>query len=166
MAAIRGSNSSMERGILLVETDNITNQVWETFSYTFSVETQIQYLVFEADLSGSNDGFGNLIIDNILLNESDGIEPPESDDFKIPNVFTPNDDGINDFFVIQGLLPFSSLLIFDRTGKEVFRSEEYNNNWDGTDKDNNLLSEDTYWYILIMPGFNDKHKGFVYLKRE
>ncbi|MCB0819126.1 MAG: gliding motility-associated C-terminal domain-containing protein, partial [Bacteroidetes bacterium] len=39
----------------------------------------------------------------------------------VPNSFTPNGDGFNDFFVIQGLeaLPASKLLIFDRWGNEI-----------------------------------------------
>ncbi|MEN8203244.1 MAG: gliding motility-associated C-terminal domain-containing protein [Bacteroidota bacterium] len=85
-------------------------------------------------------------------------------DFKIPNVFTPNGDGINDRFEVTGLPPYSSLMVFDRSGKEIFKSETYQNEWDGTDLDGNPLPSDTYWYVLITPGLTDKHKGFVHLK--
>ena len=99
------------------------------------------------------------------LTISDSPEPP-SGAFKIPNVFTPNGDNFNDLFKITGLPPLSSLLVFDRSGLEVFRSEEYNNDWDGTDLQGNPLPEGTYWYVLITPGFSNKHKGNIYLKRE
>jgi len=99
----------------------------------------------------------------ILSFTDDSIPPGE---FKIPNVFTPNGDGINDYFEITGLPPYSSLMIFDRSGKEVFRSETYQNEWDGTDLDGNLLQSDNYWYVLLTPGLTSKHKGYVYLKRD
>jgi len=103
--------------------------------------------------------------ERFILYIEDEPEIP-SGDFKIPNVFTPNGDGINDLFEVRGLPPYSSLLVFDRTGKEVYSSEEYENNWDGTDVDGNPLVQDNYWYVLLTPGLSGKHKGFVYLKRD
>lgn len=91
-------------------------------------------------------------------------EPIVPGDFKIPNVFTPNGDGINDYFEIQGLPPYSALLIYDRRGKELFTMDNYDNSWDGSDVDGNLLPEDTYWYVLITPGLDGKQKGQVFLK--
>lgn len=105
-------------------------------------------------------------IDLFILTFADEPGTVIPQDFKIPNVFTPNKDGFNDYFEIPELPPFSSLQIFDRSGKQLFISEEYNNNWDGVDMANNELPEGTYWYILITPGFSGKYKGSVYLKRE
>jgi gliding motility-associated-like protein len=100
----------------------------------------------------------------ILYFEEEGGIP--SGEFKIPNVFTPNGDGINDRFEVSGLPPLSSLIVFDRSGKEVFRSEEYKNEWNGTDLYGTPLAQTTYWYVLITPGLSGKHKGSVYLKRD
>jgi len=86
-------------------------------------------------------------------------------DFNIPNAFSPNGDGINEVFRIQGLKAQSSLTIFNRFGKLIYQSENYNNDWNGTDSDGNILESDTYWYVLVMPGFPVAFKGFVYLKR-
>lgn len=99
-----------------------------------------------------------------ILSFTDDTSPPGV--FKIPNIFTPNGDGINDYFEITGLPPYSSLIIFDRSGKEVYRSETYKNDWDGRDPEGNQLSSGTYWYVLITPGLGGEHKGYVYIKRD
>ena len=83
----------------------------------------------------------------------------------IPNAFSPNGDGVNDAFVIQGLASLSQLLIFDRTGKKRYQSDNYLNDWDGKDSDGEAMQSDTYWYILVVPGFQNEFKGFVYLKK-
>jgi gliding motility-associated-like protein len=77
----------------------------------------------------------------------------------IPNVITPNGDGINDYFEIKGLVPGSTLKVYDNKGKVVYTSNNYQGNWNGGD-----LSEGTYYYILILPE-KDTYKGWVYLKR-
>ncbi|MFH0896048.1 MAG: gliding motility-associated C-terminal domain-containing protein [Bacteroidota bacterium] len=63
----------------------------------------------------------------------------------IPNVFTPNADGYNDFFVIKDLehYPGSSLVIFERGGKIVFRSDDYQNNWEA-----GKHADGVYYYVL------------------
>ena len=50
----------------------------------------------------------------------------------IPNAFTPDGDGTNDFFEFQGAPAPVKLSIYDRWGKQVFYSDNYQNNWDGT----------------------------------
>ncbi len=58
-------------------------------------------------------------------------------DIFIPNAFTPNGDGNNDYFSIYGklnLLVFFEAKIFDRWGEKVFESNNPNFVWDGTYK--------------------------------
>lgn len=101
----------------------------------------------------------------------------------IPNVFTPNGDGYNDYFVIRakdasqgtqnGLKSTSAadykplsayyektrLVIFNRFGRKVFESDNYKNNWDGGN-----LPDGTYFYVLKCQGFKNKvvvYKGSV-----
>jgi gliding motility-associated-like protein len=52
----------------------------------------------------------------------------------IPNTFTPNGDGINDYWDIQGLIAYSNATvdIFDRYGQSVFHSVGYPKPWDGS----------------------------------
>ena len=86
-------------------------------------------------------------------------------DINIPNSFSPNDDGINDVFYIRNLPENTRIMIFNRLGKELYKSDNYQNNWDGTDYKGNNLESDTYWYIIIVPGIKDEFSGFVYIKR-
>lgn len=63
----------------------------------------------------------------------------------VPNLFTPNGDGVNDAFEIRGLELFAEneLSIFNRWENEVFRTKNYQNTWTGEG-----LNEGTYFYIL------------------
>jgi gliding motility-associated-like protein len=67
---------------------------------------------------------------------------------KIPNVFTPNGDQFNSTFFIEGLdfYPRTKIQIFDRWGKEIYTSENYQNDWGPRD-----LSTGTYYYIIELP---------------
>ncbi len=101
---------------------------------------------------------------------------------KIPNIITPNGDGINDYFVIteappgeeeieentikslsfSGAKPLSayyqktSLVVFNRQGRKVFESINYQNDWDGGN-----LKDGVYFYVLHCEGFksNEVYKG-------
>ena len=59
---------------------------------------------------------------------------PEPPTITIPNVFSPNGDGVNDYFVIRNLnlYDFRPLVIYNRWGQKVYESNQYNNDWDGT----------------------------------
>lgn len=83
----------------------------------------------------------------------------------IPNVMTPNGDGRNDFFEINeiALYPNSRLVIINRWGNEVYRSENYRNTWNGDG-----LSQGTYYYVLDLMTSSGKrisYKGWLYLKK-
>jgi gliding motility-associated-like protein len=56
------------------------------------------------------------------------------------------------------------LRIYDRSGIEVYRSETYQNDWDGRSLSGNPLPAGTYWYVLVTPGLEKNFKGFVYIK--
>lgn len=66
----------------------------------------------------------------------------------IPNSFTPNGDGINDFFEVKGEdLEFVRLWVYDRWGKEVFYGANEQAAWDGR-VDGQLATIGTYAYVI------------------
>jgi large repetitive protein len=71
------------------------------------------------------------------------------DDIIIYNGFSPNGDGINDFFVIEGLekYPDHNLCVFNRWGNKVLDVKEYKNDWSGS-WSNQTLPDGTYYYVL------------------
>jgi gliding motility-associated-like protein len=75
---------------------------------------------------------------------------------EIPNTFTPNNDGIHDFWDINYLFtyPNNRVQVFTKTGQLVFESKGYSKPWDGT-KNGKALPIDTYYYI-IEPGYGRK----------
>ena len=79
--------------------------------------------------------------------ENDGI----SDTLFIPNVFTPNGDGNNDFFEIAGIdnpcINVNKLSIFNRWGLKVFETDGSQLKWDGR-SNGNPLTDGTYFYVL------------------
>ena len=98
---------------------------------------------------------------------------PNPCDIIIPEAFTPDGDGINDEFVIEGieLFPDNEIVILNRWGNVVFQTANYQNNWTGTSSSNmNLGGEDlptgTYYYIFDpkKEGY-EVYKGYIYLQR-
>jgi gliding motility-associated-like protein len=67
----------------------------------------------------------------------------------IHNAVSPNEDGKNDFFVVEGLENTAKhkLSIFDRAGKIIYSSENYKNDWNGR-FNGTSLPDGTYFYIL------------------
>lgn len=69
-------------------------------------------------------------------------------DVFIPNIFSPNGDGYNDYLVIYGPRLFDyQIEIYDRWGKKVFASNEQKDYWDGT-LNGSPLSPQTFVYML------------------
>jgi gliding motility-associated-like protein len=68
---------------------------------------------------------------------------------KVPNVFTPNGDGIHDTWLIPNLAdyPACTVEVFNRYGQQVFYIAGYNKPWDGTYKGKDL-PVGTYYYII------------------
>ena len=86
--------------------------------------------------------------------------------FTVINAFTPNGDGVNDYWKLSGLDIFpdnSTLQIFDRFGNLVYK--QISNTefiWDGKFNSRNLVT-DSYWYV-INAADGRTYKGWILLK--
>jgi len=88
----------------------------------------------------------------------------------IPEGFSPNKDGLNDYFEISGIegYPATELTIFDGSGQMVFSSKNYQNDWDGSyNSTNNIKTTQVptgvYYYTLKLDPTARIIKGFVYI---
>jgi len=84
----------------------------------------------------------------------------------IPNTFSPNGDGINDYWQIDALItyPESLMQVFDRYGQQVYRSEGYSTPWDGR-YNGQPLPAGTYYYVLDLKNNTPKISGWVLIIR-
>ena len=78
--------------------------------------------------------------------------------------FSPNGDGVNDYFTLEGIeeFPQTEVTIFNRWGNEVFTSKDYKNDWSGT-WNNKTLPGGTYFYKI---GLKDgsRFAGYVQIR--
>ena len=88
------------------------------------------------------------------------------------NAFSPNEDGINDTWEIQGALSFPNnrLTIYNRWEQKVFEKSNYQNDWDGTSNEinnsnTNELPNGVYFYFFEEEPNGRLYKGFIFLKR-
>jgi gliding motility-associated-like protein len=109
--------------------------------------------------------------------DKDGIpnrlDPDKCETF-IPQGISPNNDGINDFLVIPGIMGFKNKIsVYNRWGNIVYQVENYANNWSGeTNNAYELIAEDgklpdgTYYYIVDFYGAKPTIGTFVYINRQ
>lgn len=88
----------------------------------------------------------------------------------IPNAFSPNENGINDFFTINGTGIVSyTMRIFDRWGELLYYTEDLQRGWDGTlQRNGEKAKQDVYVYTITVKDLVDaEHKfyGYVMLLR-
>lgn len=88
----------------------------------------------------------------------------------VPNAFTPNGDGINDFFMPEGVEINNNdfvLFIYNRWGELVFYTDDVNNPWDGTIQDTGRKAPmDVYVWIFWQENYiigRQKYAGHVTL---
>jgi len=123
------------------------------------------------DLDDDNDG-----------NPTTGVDDKITDcELLVPEIFSPNGDGIQDYFRIVCIkeYPEARIEIFNRWGNLVFEKENYGNTdvwgntdawWNGYSSNSGKLGTEklpagTYFYVLYLTNSGNKKNGFVFLNR-
>jgi gliding motility-associated-like protein len=85
----------------------------------------------------------------------------------VPNAFTPNGDGINDTWIIDGLqtYPDNEVMIYNRYGGKVFESYGYKNAWKGMSANDKPLPAGVYYYVIKTKSTANKLTGWVMILR-
>ena len=116
------------------------------FDYTFIDEgkTFIRYIGSNAD--GSCETISDVY--EVAIGTSE---------LKVPNIFSPNNDGINDEWKIsyQSIIKYECW-IYDRYGKEVFHTSDPNKGWSGKSNNGNIRSG-VFYYIIKAQGSDGKN---------
>lgn len=110
------------------------------------------------EVSVTNNGSGCVYNDSIYI-----VSVNCHDD--LPNIFTPNGDGINDFFIIDEAIiyPNNYLVITNRWGNIVFEEHGYRNTFGGYG-----LTDGVYFYVFYhdYTAYPERKKeGFVHIQR-
>jgi gliding motility-associated-like protein len=103
----------------------------------------------------------------ILLIESMAVDSVDSD-LDVPNVFTPNGDGTNDYFEVHtdGTTVYK-FTVFTRGGSRIYHSLSPRIFWDGNSAAGEELSEGIYYYVIEEEGDSERFEkaGFIHLYR-
>lgn len=167
---IPGSNPQLE------VFENIWDTNWREIAFDFVADSNYRYMIignFYYDWettkinhlpSNTNVQAAYYYIDKVELIEK--IYPVT---IEMPNVFTPNQDGINDIYQaidIDGIEQFN-LTIINRWGEIVFQTNDYNITWDGKFHGGDC-SDGVYYWSVNYTDINQKSdllNGFLTLSR-
>ncbi len=96
----------------------------------------------------------------------------DCDSLIIPDGFSPDGDGVNDLFVIDGLekYPGTSLEVFNRWGNVIYSTSDYDNSWDAIASSNGItlgegkVPPGTYFYILKLGVTEINKTGYLIIR--
>jgi gliding motility-associated-like protein len=93
-------------------------------------------------------------IDSVTVTVINCDDTTKENSFTIPNAFTPNNDGVNDYFNVHGQnIKTINGKIFNRWGEELFDWNDLNSGWNGKYKGTDV-SDGVYFYIIEIT-YND-----------
>jgi len=141
------------------EVDTINNVIIYTPFTAFIGKGLISYAVYDSKETRSN--VAEFVID---------LPQSKVPDLRATELFTPNNDGLNDAFVIGYtiLSRKNKLTIFDRNGAELFTRSDYANDWKGELANGKQAENGIYYYTYTEGGDGDEVrelKGSVELRR-
>lgn len=126
----------------------------EPSSIDFETEASFSLLVEVTDGEWSNEAAMTI---NIEDNAEEGLA--------FNNYVSPNQDGFNDTWRIQGLATLGTVdvMIYDRNGKVVYQQASYDNEWQGQNDQGDRLATGIYFFVL--KSGNQSYKGSIQLVR-
>jgi gliding motility-associated-like protein len=145
-------------------------------NHNFTAEELIRIDSTE-DVGFNEEGEGGEVEDNEYSSACDPTNPSYEAThcpckIFIPNTFTPDDDELNDRFSIRHICALQSaeLIIFNRWGEELFRTNDLENGWDGKNKGDDVPVDAYVWILHYSASDSEgtkehKRRGLVRLLR-
>ena len=153
-----------EKSISVVEKHNVASLQTEKSKMPAAKETP-KTNVRQEVLPPNSTLAKQLAADPVLRNLSgDDVEWTKPVHLSIPNLFTPNGDGVNDLFVIEGLEQYASpkLVVRDKNNRVVYQSNSYQNTWDGANCPDGVYH---YEFTFTYQGIENQAVGKVRIMR-
>lgn len=96
---------------------------------------------------------------NLRVREDYTLEPS--------NILTPDGNGKNDNWIVEKAQYYNNVevLVFDRWGRIVYQSTAYDNTWNGTNSNGDLLPDGAYFYVVKVPADREEYKGSITIFR-
>jgi|GEM_PF-6420524 len=133
---------------------------------SFRLLSTLSWEAASAHVDGS-DGFDHTFLLKIISAEgnvaySNSVFVHFDHPIFIPNIFTPNGDGLNDSFAIRNIHLYGAneILVYNRYGEIVYHRTDYDGTWDAEE-----LSGGTYFYLLKIPETKQQYRGWVTIMR-
>lgn len=137
---------TMEQNLITVEDSLVTGRIYTEQSFTYTYEHPGSYNVklVAINTRGANRCASTVYIDAYIQVDSSLVD--------VPNVFTPNGDGINDVFKVKAAsLQSFHAVILNRWGRKVHEWNDPEGGWDGR-INGKYASPGTYYYIITARG--------------
>jgi gliding motility-associated-like protein len=133
----------------------------QTFETVFEEVEKNNALMYEKKYQAIPAGIYNIyIVDEVGCSTTLTTTVPLDTDIFVPNLFTPNNDGHNEVFFIRNLPEGGAkVVITNRWGKQVYKSDSYQNDWGAEG-----VIDGIYFY-QIQPDGGDPLTGWVEVLR-
>ncbi|RQO79695.1 hypothetical protein DBR40_01685 [Pedobacter sp. KBW01] len=154
-AQTRG-NSNTEAVIKWFVNDQQTNQIGSTFTSTMLKDEDV--------ISCQAFGSGSCLANAIAYSNFIRVAVRNDCEILLPNSFSPNGDGVNDYWQIKAIGNTDLVQVFNRNGSIIFQSRGYAIPWDGT-LAGKTIPVGTYFYLITANGGTKKLSGSVTLFR-
>lgn len=133
----------------------------------FNLDGTVTYIP-DTDICGRTDEFRYRVCNPNGCDTASVFIYIECTGLTIFTAVSPNGDGINDYFHIEGIeeFPDNELTLYNRWGNEVYFKKGYNNEWGGTWNNNKDLPDGTYFYLLQLKDEDEREfKGYFQIFR-